>query len=113
MTKLVRYAYRKEPAAALAVLNWLAGAVLGLTGHPEFTPVLVAVGLAFLGVRAKVVPVETANETALEAATQAAVTTAKNMTEATAGYAGEVTAGASAVIDDALALVTGLLGAKR
>lgn len=113
MVKLVRYAYRKEPAAALAVINWLAGAVLGLTGHPEFTPVMVAVGLAFLGVRAKVVPVEKSQERALEAATEAAVGTAKNLTEATAGAAGQVTMGASAVIDDVLSVVAGLIGAKK
>lgn len=113
MVKLVRYAYQKEPAAALAVLNWLAGAALGLTGHPEFTPVLVAVGLAFLGVRAKVVPVAKAQETATEAATQAAFGVAKNLTDGTAGRPGEVTVGAMEVVDDAVALVAGLIGAKR
>lgn len=108
--KLVRFAYEKEPAAALAVLTWAAGAITGLTGHPEFTPVLVAVGLAFIGVRAKVVPVTKSNETAVQAARDAATTTAANLTEGTVGYMGEITDGATAVINDAVGLISGLLG---
>lgn len=109
IVKLVRYAYQKEPAAALAVLNWAAGAVLGLTGHPEFTPILVAVGLAFLGVRAKVVPVGNAQE----AATTAAIEVAKNITDGTAGAVGEFTGQAAGVVDEALELVSGLIGKKK
>ena len=110
VVKLVRFAYEKEPAAALAVITWAAGAITGLTGHPEFTPVLVAAGLAFLGVRAKVVPVAKSNETAVQAAREAATITAGNLDQVTAGYLGEVTDGATTVINDVVGLVAGLLG---
>lgn len=111
--KLVRYAYEKEPAATLGLINLVAGAAVGLTGHPEFTPVLVAVALAFLGVRAKVVPTAKAAETATAAATTAAVEVAKNLTDGTAGAVGEVTGGAARVVDEALELAAGLIGGKR
>ena len=111
--KVVRFAYQKEPAASLAVITWAAGAITGLTGHPEFTPVLVAVGLAFLGVRAKVVPVTKAAETATQAAQEASTTTALRLNESTVGSAGEITPAAMAIVNDTVSLVTGLMGAKR
>jgi hypothetical protein len=107
--KLVKRLAQTEPAATLAVLSWAAAAVMGLAGHPEFAPVLVAVGAALLGLRTQVVPKAKAAETTSQAATQAAMEVAKNLTDGTAGAVGEVTGAAAGVVDDALTLVGGLV----
>lgn len=111
--RLVKTLAQKEPAATLAVLSWAAGAGMALAGHPEFAPVLVAVGAALLGLRTRVVPKGVAAETTQQAATQAAIEVAKNLTDGTAGAVGEVTGPAAKVVDDALELVSGLIGAKK
>jgi hypothetical protein len=85
---------------------------MALAGHPEFAPVLVAVGAAFLGVRTQVVPTGKAAEMTTMAATQAAIEVAKGLTDGTAGAVGEVTGAAAGVVDQALETVAGLIGGK-
>lgn len=110
----IRDLIRREPALTLSVLSAAAGAVCAIAGRPEFAPVLVAAGAAFLGLRTQVTPVARANETAVQAAREAATATAANLDEGSAGYLGEVTDRATGVINDAVALVSGLLkGRKR
>lgn len=111
--KLIKKLAQTEPAATLAVLSWAAGAGMALAGHPEFAPVLVAVGAALLGLRTQVVPKGVAAETTAQAATQAAITVAKNLSNKTAGAVGEVTGAAAKVVDDALELVNGLTGGAK
>lgn len=110
---LIRNIVQREPAATLTILSWAAGAGCALAGHPEFAPVLVAVGAALLGLRTQVVPKGVAAAETSQAATQAAITVAKNLTDGTAGAVGEVTGPAAKVVDDALELVQGLIGRKR
>lgn len=109
---MLRGVAQNEPAATLTVLSWAAAAVCGLAGHAEFAPVLVAVGAAFLGLRTQVTPKGKANETAVQAARDAATTVAGKLTSATVGHAGEVTDSATGVINDAVSVVSGLLGGK-
>lgn len=109
MLGVIRNLTQREPAATCTVLTWVAGAACALAGHPEFSPVLVAVGLAFLGVRAKVMPIVKVNEVVEGAATDAATNTAANLNAASAGKLGEVTESAQTVITDAVSLVKGLL----
>lgn len=113
MFGIVKKLAQREPAATAAVLSWIAGLAATLAGHEEFAPVLVAVGLAFLGVRAKVTPVVAAQETTQLASTQAALEVAKNLTDGTAGALGEVTGPATRIVDDALGTVSGLIGRKK
>lgn len=108
--KIVRNLVGREPAATLTVLSWLAGAGMGLAGYPEFAPVLVAVGAAFLGLRTQVVPKGQAAEATAATATQAALEVAKNLTGHTAGAVGEITSAGTTVVDEALSLV--LTGGK-
>src|SRR5262245_28228768 len=109
----VRGIVAREPAAALTVLSWAAGAAMAVAGHPEFAPVLVAVGAAFLGLRTQVVPKTKAVDTSREAATTAAIEVAKNLTDGTAGAVGEVTGSAGRVVDEALEAVAGIVGTLR
>lgn len=111
--KPIRDLIRREPAATLAVLSTVAGAICGLAGHPEYSPVLVAAAAAFLGLRTQVVPTGKANETAVQAARDAATTTAANLEETTVGLRGEITDTAVGVVNDAVGLVSGLLGVKK
>lgn len=111
--KALRSLVAREPAATLSVISAVAGAICAAAGHAEYAPVMVAVAAAFLGLRTQVTPVAKARETAVQAARDAAVTTASNLTEATVGYMGEVTDGATAIVNDAVGLVSGLLGAKK
>lgn len=107
--KPIRDLIRREPAATLSVLSAVAAAICGLAGRPEYAPVLVAAGAAFLGLRTQVIPTQKANETAVQAAREAATTTASNLTEASAGYLGEVTDTATGIINNAVGLVSGML----
>lgn len=111
--KFISGIVQREPAASLTVLSWAAGAGCALAGHPEFAPVLVAVGAAFLGLRTQVIPKGKAAEVTNQAATTAAIEVAKNLTADTAGAVGEVTGGAAKVVDDALELVSGLIGRRK
>lgn len=111
--KPIRDLIRREPAATLSVLSAVAGAVCAVAGHPEYAPVLVAVAAAFLGLRTQVVPTTKANETAVQAARDAATTTASNLTGHTAGVYGEVTDAATGIVNDAVGLVSSLLGGKK
>jgi hypothetical protein len=104
---------QREPAATGTVLSWVAAAACGLFGHPEFAPVLVAVGLMCLGIRTQVTPNVTAQEVTTQAATTAAIEVAKGLTDGTAGAAGEVTGAAAGVVDDALESVAALVGGKK
>lgn len=110
MLKPIRNLIRREPAATLSVLSAVAAAICGLAGRPEFAPVLAAAAAAFFGLRTQVTPAGLATETAVQAARDAATTTAANLTEATAGYHGEVTDAAVKIVNDAVGLVSGLLG---
>lgn len=111
---LLRGAVQREPALTLTVLSWAAGAVCALAGRPEFAPVLVAAGAAFLGLRTQVTPVQKANETAVAAARQAATATAAHLADGTAGYPGEITDVGTQVINEAVGLVSGLItGGKK
>jgi hypothetical protein len=110
---MIRRVAQNEPAATLTVLSWVAAVACGLFGHPEFSPVLVAVGALTLGVRTQVVPKAKAAEVTTQAATHAAIEVAKNLTDGTAGAVGEVTGSAAAVVDAALESVSGLLGGKK
>ena len=113
MMKPIRDLIRREPALTLSVLSAAAGAICALAGRPEFAPVLVAAGAAFLGLRTQVVPTQKANETAVQAARDAATTTAANLDQVTVGYLGEITDQATTVINDAVGLVSGLLGTGK
>lgn len=104
---------KREPAATLAVLSAVAAAVCAALGKPEFAPILVAAGAAFLGLRTQVTPATKANETALQAAREAATQTAANLNSASAGKLGEVTDTATDVVNEAVGLVSGLLGGKK
>lgn len=111
--KFIKNLAQREPAATATVISWAAGAVCALAGHPEFSGVLGAVGLLFLGIRSQVVPKGKAAEVTNQAATTAALEVAKNLTSETAGAVGEVTGAAAGVVDEALQLVAGLTGVKR
>lgn len=106
---IVKALAQREPALTGTGLAWAAGALCAVLGHPEFSPILVAAGLAFLGIRTQVTPVVKAQEGAISAAQTAATTTAENLTSASAGKVGEITDRGQQVIDDAVGLVKGLL----
>lgn len=110
--KFIKKLAQTEPAATLTVLSWAAAAGMGLAGYPEFAPVLVAVGAAFLGLRTQVVPKQKHEEVTTMAATQAAIEVAKGLTDGTAGAVGEVTGAAAGVVDQALETVSNLIGGK-
>lgn len=111
--KLIRGFAQRDPSGTLSILTLLAAPVAALAGHPEFAPVFVAVAAAILGLRTQVTPAKKAEATAQQAATTAAIEVAKNLTDTTAGAAGEVTGAAARVVDEALEAVTGLIGGKR
>lgn len=113
MIQPIRTLIRREPALTLSVLSAAAAAICGVIGKPDYTGVLVAVAAALLGLRTQVVPTQKANETAVQAARDAATTTAANLDEGTVGLRGEVTDRAVGVVNDAVALVSGLLKGKR
>jgi len=109
----IRGIIQREPAASLTILSWAAGAAMALAGHPELTPVLVAAGAAFLGLRTQVVPKGKAEETAIQAATDAATTVASNLTATTVGTFGQITGEGAQVVDAAVGLVKDLVGGKK
>lgn len=108
--KSIRDLIRREPALTLSVLSAAAGAICAIVGKPEFAPVLVAAGAAFLGLRTQVVPTAKANETAVQAAREAATTTAAHLDEGSVGLRGQVTDGAVAIINDTVSLIAGMVG---
>lgn len=112
MTAIRRFAQR-DPSGVLTVINLVAAAVAAALGHPEFTPVFVAIAGLVLGLRTQVTPMAKANETAVAAARQAAVATAANLVDGTAGTVGEITDQATQVVNEAVALVSGALGGKK
>lgn len=109
----IRALVGREPALTLSVLTAAAGAICGVIGKPDYTGVLVAVAAAILGLRTQVTPAGKARETAVQAARDAATTTAANLDEGTVGLRGEVTDRAVGVVNDAVALISGLLKGKR
>lgn len=109
----IRALLGREPALTLSVLSAVASAICAGAGKPEYSPVLVAVAAAFLGLRTQVTPAGKARDTAVQAAREAATHTALRVDEATAGRAGEITAAATGIVDDAVDVVTGLLGGKK
>lgn len=104
--------FRKFPSGSLSVLNLVAGAVCALIGHRELAPVFVATAAMFMGLETQVIAKKAAKETAVKAAQDAATTTAANLTRTTVGEVGQITEDATKVVDDAVDLVTGLLGVK-
>lgn len=108
---LIKGFIKNTPSLSLSVLSTLAGILAALFHHPEFSPVLVAVAAAFLGLHVKVVPKDKAVETAVMAAQSAALTTAANLTADTVGLAGDVTNDATQVVSDAVGGVTGTVTA--
>jgi len=93
---LIKKLAQEEPAATFTVISWIASIITGVSGHPEFTPVLIAVGLAFLGVRSQVTPtskVENVTETAATEVLKQASSTA-------AGKVGEITDAGLALVKD-------------
>lgn len=111
--KALRSLVAREPAVTLSILSTVAGAICAAAGHAEYAPVLVAVAAAFLGLRTQVTPVSKARETAVQAARDAATQTAAIITPDVAGLPGQVTDGGLAAINDAVGLVSGLLGGKK
>ena len=103
----IRSTVQREPAAVLTVLSWLAGAACALAGHPEFAPVLVAVGAAFLGLRTQVTPNATVATVKADVALAAATQVAANLSGDTAGAAGQITDAAAGLISATVASVTG------
>ncbi len=104
---------RKDPSGALSLVTALAAPVAALIGRPEFAPVFIALAAAVLGLRTQVTPVVKAEETRQFATTQAAVTVARDLTDGTAGDAGELTGPAAAVIDMAVETTNRLVEARR
>lgn len=112
MKALRRYAQR-DPSGTLSIITLLAAPVAALAGKPEFAPVFVALAAAVLGLRTQVTPAKRAESNVEFASTQAALMVAQNLTDGTAGAAGELSPAAGAVIDVALENVNRLVAAKR
>jgi hypothetical protein len=87
----------------------VAGAICALAGHPEFAPVLVAVGAAFLGLRTQVTPKGQAAQATAAAALAAATQVAGDLTAGTVGSVGEITDDAAKVISGAVQAATELV----
>lgn len=96
---------QRDPSGTLSILTLLAAPVAALVGHPEFAPVFVAVAAAVLGLRTQVTPARKAEEQASRAAATAALEVARNLTDGTAGAAGQISDQAARVVDDALEFV--------
>lgn len=110
--KLVRAFAKNEPALSATILTWVAGAACGIAGKPDWSGVLVAAGLAMLGIRSQVVPAEKAEAGALDAARSAAQTVAEQLNSRSAGALGEITETGQQVVDDAVSAVQVLIGGK-
>lgn len=111
--KALRNLVAREPAVTLSIISTVAGAVCAAAGRAEYAPVLVAVAAAFLGLRTQVTPAGKARETAVQAARDAATQTAATITPDIAGLPGQVTDAAQTAVNDAVGLVSGLLGGKK
>lgn len=111
--KTLRGWVQKDPSGALSLLTLLAAPVAAAIGRPEFAPVFVAVAGAVLGLRTQVTPTKKAEATATFAATQAALAVARDLTDGTAGAAGDLTAAGGAVVDMAVETAGRLAAARR
>src|SRR5262245_6131310 len=97
----LRALVKNDPSGVLTLVNVAAGAAAAALGHPEFTPVFVAVAALVLGLRTQVTPTTKADK----ALTAVALDVAKNLTVDNAGAAGEITGPAAGIIDAALEAV--------
>lgn len=111
--KQIRVFAQRDPSGTLTILTILGAPIAALAGHPEFAPVFVALAAAVLGLRTQVTPARRADDNVALAATQAAMETARNLTDGTAGGAGDVTGPAAAVVDIAVETAQRLVAAKR
>lgn len=111
--KWLRRWVTRDPSGALTVITALAGGVAGALRRPDLTGVLVVVAGAILGLRTQVTPAKRAAENTQFAATQAALAVARDLTDGTAGAAGELTGPAAAVVDMAVESTGRLVAAKR
>lgn len=91
----IRRLVQRDPSGVLTVVNLIAGAVAAALGRPELSGVLVVVAGLILGLRTQVTPVAKAAEQTNRAAATAALEVARNLTDGTAGAAGEISGAAA------------------
>ena len=111
--KTLRGVAQRDPSGTLSIITLLAAPVAALLGKPEFAPVFVAVAAAILGLRTQVTPAKKADETVTFATTQAALAVARDLTDGSAGAAGDITGPAAAVVDLAVESTGRLVAARR